>query len=301
MERLIETMLKEGLIRPRTSPFSSPVLLLHEAKWFSKLDLRAGYHQILLDATDVYKTAFRTHDAHYEFLVMPFGLTNAPSTFQAAMNNLLRPLLRKCVLVFMDDIFVYSRSWEDHMNDLDTVLEMLMQHKYLVKASKCEIVKRRVQYLGHVITEHGMEVDPAKIEAVMSWGLPANLKQLRRFLGLTGYYRRFVPRYAQVAAPLTDLLRKDAFVWTTKATDAFEQLKHLLTNTPTLGLPDFALPFLVNTDASGKGMGAVLAQQGRPIAYYSGQFTPTLQRSSTYNRELAAVVMAIQKWHQYLL
>ncbi|CAM8969092.1 unnamed protein product [Rhodiola kirilowii] len=134
MERLIETMLKEGLIRPKTSPFSSPVLLLHGAKWFSKLDLREGYHQILLAATDVYKTAFRTHDAHYEFLVMPFGITNAPSTFQAAMNNLLRPLLRKCVLVFMDDILVYSRSWEDHMNDLGTVLEMLMQHKYLVKA-----------------------------------------------------------------------------------------------------------------------------------------------------------------------
>ncbi|CAM8912599.1 unnamed protein product [Rhodiola kirilowii] len=250
---------------------------------------------------DVHKTAFRTHDGHFEFLVMPFGLTNAPSTFQAAMNDMFRPYLRKYVLVFMDDILVYNRGWAEHIQHLKVVFETLQHHTFLAKATKFEVARPTVHYLGHIITRKGMEVDPEKVSAIMRWELPCNPKQLRGFLGLSGYYRRFVKGYAMVAAPLTRLLRKEAFLWDDDASQAFATLKHMLSATPTLRLPDFNLPFVVQTDASGTGMGAVLSQEGQPIAYHSRQFTPTLQRSSTYNRELAAVVMAVQKWRPYLL
>ncbi|CAM8978888.1 unnamed protein product [Rhodiola kirilowii] len=250
---------------------------------------------------DVHKTAFRTHDGHYEFLVMPFGLTNAPATFQAAMNNMLRPMLRRFVLVFMDDILIYSATWAEHLEHIKEVFTVLSQHAFVVKASKCEMAQRRIHYMGHIIREGGMEVDPDKIQAVQQWKLPTTLKALRGFLGLTGYYRRFVRHYALLAAPLTQLLRKDAFVWSTEATTAFKALKVALTSTPVLALPNFTIPFHVETDASGVGMGAVLAQAGHPLAFFSRQFSPTLQRSSTYNRELAAIVIAVQKWRQYLL
>ncbi|CAM8944567.1 unnamed protein product [Rhodiola kirilowii] len=236
---------------------------------FTKLDLRSGYHQILMASEDTHKTTFQTHDGHFEFLVMPFGLTNAPSTFQAAMNDMFRPILRKYVLVFMDDILVYSPSWGEHMKHLKVVFQHLSDHAFLAKASKCKMTLQRVQYLGHYISGKGIEVDPSKIEAMQRWPRPTNLKQLRGFLGLTRYYRRFVPQYAQVAAPLTKLLRKDAFVWDQDATESFEKLKGMLDVAPTLVLLDFALTFVVQTDDSGTGMGAVLSQQGRPITYYS--------------------------------
>ncbi|CAM9000524.1 unnamed protein product [Rhodiola kirilowii] len=199
---------------------------------------------------DVYKTAFRTHDGHYEFLVMPFGLTNAPATFQSAMNDMLHPMLHRFVLVFMDDILIYSATWAAHLEHIEAVFQVLSQHGFFAKPSKCELACTRIHYLGHIIREGGMEVDPDKIAAVQQWKQPATLKALRGFLGLTGYYRRFVRHYASLAAPLTHLLRKDAFCWTPDATMAFEALKVALTSTPVLALPDFSLPFTVSTDAS---------------------------------------------------
>ncbi|XP_072071838.1 uncharacterized mitochondrial protein AtMg00860-like [Arachis hypogaea] len=189
---------------------------------------------------------------------MPFGLTNAPATFQSLMNDVFRPYLRKFVLVFFDDILVYSPSWQHHLNHLEIVLKLLQQETLYAKFTKCLFGVSEVDYLGHTISSNGVHMDKAKVQAVLDWKQPKNLKQLRGFLGLTGYYRRFIKGYAAIASPLTDLLKKDSFNWNDKAELAFNQLKSAITSQPVLALPNFALPFEVETDASGNGIGAVL-------------------------------------------
>ncbi|CAM8882542.1 unnamed protein product [Rhodiola kirilowii] len=250
---------------------------------------------------DIFKTAFRTHDDHYVFLVMPFGLSNAPLTFQARMNDLFRPALRRFVLVFFDDILVYSPTWEEHLTHLREVLNVLHSNSFVVKLSKCEFGRKTIAYLGHIISQLGVAVDPDKVKVVVDWKSPQDVKQLRGFLGLTGYYRKFVEHYALIAEPLTKLLRKDCFAWSSNSQEAFDKLKQALSSTPTLGLPYFSARFEVQTDASSTGIGAVSSQKGRPIAFFSKQLTRTLQSSSTYHRELYAAITAIQKWRQYLL
>lgn len=268
---------------------------------FSKLDLRAGYHQIRMDRRDIQKTAFRTHEGHYEFVVMPFGLSNAPSTFQAAMNQIFRPFLRRFVIVFFDDILVYSRSSKEHVQHLCEVLQCLLSHNFFAKGSKCHFFQKSIEYLGHLVSGEGVRADPSKVEAMNNWPQPKNLKQLCGFLGLTGYYRRFVAGYATIAAPLTELLKKDSFVWGEKATIAFECLKQAMMKTPALQLPDFGKTFVVETDASNVGIGGVLMQEGHLIAFFSKKLGPRSMAASTYHRELRAVVEAVTKWRQYLL
>lgn len=190
---------------------------LHGAQFFSKMDLLAGYHQIRVRPTDISKTAFRTHDGHYEFLVMLFRLSNAPCTFQATMNDIFRPYLRKFVLVFFDDILIYSSTWTLHLERLELVLKLLKHHQLVAKHNKCHFRQSKVDYLGHVITSIGLMVDPSKIDAIQQWATPKSIKEVRSFLGLAGYYRRFIKQFATIASPLSDLLKNDGFQWTNQA------------------------------------------------------------------------------------
>ena len=274
---------------------------LGAARVFTKLDLRAGYHQIRMHLDDVFKTAFRTHDGHFEFLVMSFGLTNAPSTFQAAVNDIFHPLLRQFVIVFFDDILIYSPSLESHTTHLQEVLSILASHRFFIKLSKCTCCSSSVEYLGHMIEDGQLRADPSKIEAMVAWPIPSTIKQLRGFLGLTGYYRRFIAGYASIAAPLTELLKMDAFLWSQRAADSFEALKAAMTSAPVLRLPDISNTFFMETDASDFGVGAVLLQEGHPLAFFSKKLGPRRRITSTYHKELYAIVEAVQKWRQYLL
>lgn len=247
---------------------------------FLKLDLRSGYHQIRVTEKDVHKTAFRTFDGHFEFLVMPFGLMNAPSSFQAAMTDLFRDF--KFVLVFMDDILVFSNSWERHLQDLNMILERLRHNQFYVKLSKCVFGVSEVTYLGHIISSRGVEVDPEKIRAIVEWPLPHDFTALRGFLGLAGYYHRFVKSYATIASPLKNMLQDDNFVWTLESREAFEKLKQHMIELPTLALPDFSIPFDVTTDASGSAIGAVLSQRDLPLEFFSKKLRSRMQAASTY-------------------
>src|SRR3954470_24330625 len=278
---------------------------LFGAKVFTKIDLRWGYNQVRIHEDDIEKTAFRTRYGHYQYKVMPFGLTNAPATFQALVQDVLRPLLDKSVIVYIDDILIFSKTDTEHCEHIRQVLTLLRQHKLYGKISKCEFFKPSVSYLGHIISDQGIATDPEKIEAIQAWPVPKSLKELQSFLGICNYYRRFVPHYSSIAAPLTQLTHKDIpYTWATQTQAAFDTLRTALTRTPILCIPDPALPFVITTDASGFAVGAVLQQdQGhglQPVAFTSRKMNPAERNYSAYEQELLAVVHAFQKWRVYL-
>ena len=231
---------------------------------------------------------------------MPFGLSNAPATFQALMNDVLRPYLRRFVLVFFDDILIYSSSWAEHLQHVNIVLNALQAHQLHLKRSKCSFGAPSVAYLGHVIAEGGVAMDADKVAAVAAWPLPRSARALRGFLGLAGYYRKFIKDFGIIAAPLTRLLRRDAFLWDDEATTAFEALKRALTTGPVLQMPDFDATFVVDCDASGAGFGAVLHQGAGPLAYFSRPFAVRHLKLADYDRELIGLVQAVRHWRPYL-
>lgn len=204
---------------------------------------------------------------HYEYLVMPFGLTNAPATFQGLMNHVFAEYLRKFVLIFFDDILIYSSSMELHLVHLKKVFQLMRINQLFAKRSKCEFETDKVEYLGHFIQASGVSTDPAKIKAVKEWLVAKNLKALRGFLGLARYYKRFAKHFGTIARPLTVLTKKDAFNWNEEAHEAFVELKETLCTAPVFALPRFDKQFIVETDACGVGIGAVLMQEGHPLAY----------------------------------
>ncbi len=337
LEKQCAAMLRQGIIRPSTSPFSSPVLLVRKqdsswrfcvdyralnaatakdkfpipivdelldelrgARFFTKLDLRSGYHQVRMHDADIHKTAFRTHQGHFEFLAMPFGLTNAPATFQALMNSVLAPFLRRFVLVFFDDILIYSATWAEHLQHVQAVLRAIRDNKLVLKRSKCRFGERQVQYLGHTVSAEGVAMDEHKIQAIGAWPLPRSVRAVRSFLGLAGYYRKFIKDYGAIAAPLTALLKREAFRWSPEADTAFTALKSALSSAPVLQLPDFTKTFIVECDASGSGIGAVLHQGAGALAFFSRPLAPRHAGLAAYERELIGLVQAVRHWRAYL-
>ena len=334
----LQELLDKGFIRPSYSPWGAPVLFvkkkdgsfrmcidyrelnkltvknryplpriddlfdqLQGSTFFSKIDLRSGYHQLRVQEDDIPKTAFRTRYGHYEFLVMPFGLTNAPAVFMDLMNRVCKPYLDQFVIVFIDDILIYSRTKEDHEQHLRLILELLGKEKLYAKFSKCEFWLREVHFLGHVINDKGIHVDPAKIEAVKNWEAPKTPSEIRSFLGLAGYYRRFIKNFSKIALPLTALTQKEKkFEWGELQTKAFEELKRRLCDAPILSLPDGTEDFVVFCDASIQGLGCVLMQRDKVIAYASRQLKVHEKNYTTHDLELGAVVFALKIWRHYL-
>ncbi|KAI3743880.1 hypothetical protein L1987_56947 [Smallanthus sonchifolius] len=334
----LQELSDKGFIRPSHSPWGAPVLFvkkkdgsfrmcidyrelnkltiknryplpriddlfdqLQGSTCFSKIDLRSGYHQLRVQEEDIPKTAFRTRYGHYEFMVMPFGLTNAPAVFMDLMNRVCKPYLDKFVIVFIDDILIYSKTKADHEQHLRLVLDLLRKEQLYAKFSKCEFWLKEVQFLGHIVNEKGIHVDPAKIEVVKNWNTPKTPTEVRSFLGLAGYYRRFISNFSKIVVPLTALTHKGKpYEWGPKQEEAFQTLKQKLCNAPILTLLDGNDDLVVYCDASNQGLGCVLMQRGKVIAYASRQRKIHEKNYTTHDLELGAVVFALKIWRHYL-
>ncbi|GBG89433.1 hypothetical protein CBR_g49224 [Chara braunii] len=339
----IDEMIDEGWIKPSEFEFGAPILFVPKkgvklrmcidyrglnritrknayplpriddlldaaggCKAFSKIDLKSGYHQIEVDPADQHKTAFKTRDGLYDFTVMPFGLTNAPATFQSLMDKVLDEQIGRFVGVYLDDILIFSKSMEEHLKHLEEVLAILKKTQLHLNLEKSEFGKDSVIYLGHRLSVAGLELEATKIEVIRDWPQPANIRELRSFLGLASYYRKFVPRFSIIARPLSRLTNKNvSYSWDAACTEVFQALKEALASYPVLRIADPKLTFVVTTDASRYGIGAVLQQDDgdglRPLEYYSKRKPSIKVATSTYMRELHALCMALDHLKHYLL
>jgi hypothetical protein len=234
---------------------------LKDAKIFLKIDLKSGYHQVRINDEDINKTTFRTRYGHFEFTVLPFGLSNVPVVFMCLMNGVFRDYLDKFVIVFLDDILVYSKTEEEHEQHLRMVLQVLREHQLYAKLSKCSFYQRLIHYLGHIISKEGIAVDLRMVEAIREWTAPRNMAEVRYFMGLEGYYRRFIAGFSKIAHSITSLQRKEKkFQWTEECESIFQRLKQLLTSAPMLKIADPNKDYVVCTDACKEGLGGVLSQ-----------------------------------------
>ena len=250
---------------------------------------------------DIHKTAFRTQFGLYEYLVMPFGLTNAPATFNRLMDRIFCKH-RSYTGVFFDDIIVHSKTLEEHKEHLAQVFKELQKHKLFVNSKKSEFFLKEICYLGHIISKDGIKMDPDKLKIIQDWPQPLNLHELRSFIGMCSYYRRFIEKFSIIARPLHDLTKKRVkFQWTAKENEAFNELKKRLMTGPLLILPDLKKTFEVHCDASGDSLGAVLSQEGNPIAYESRRLQPQERSLGIYEKELLAMIHALDSWKHYLL
>lgn len=275
---------------------------LGRSQYFTTLDLAKGFHQILVKAEDQKKTAFSTSLGHYEFIRMPFGLKNAPSTFQRLMNSVFREQINKTCVIYMDDILVFSTSLEEHINSLRSIFNTLRKAKLKIQIDKCNFLKKETQFLGHVLTNKGIKPNPEKIRIIQNLKLPETTKQIKSFLGMTGFYRKFIKDYAKITSPLTKALRKDEKINTYDPNYilAFEKLKEIVTNVPILKYPIFTKKFKITTDASNFAIGAVLSQEGHPIAYASRTLNKTETNYSTIEKELLAIVWGVKYFRPYI-
>ncbi len=344
MEDYIEEALKQGYIVPSTSPAASsfffvakkdgglrpcidyrklnqitvkfryplplvPAALeqLRGATIFTKLDLRSAYNLIRIREGDEWKTAFVTPTGHYEYRVMPYGLVNAPSVFQGFMHEVLWEFLHRFVIVYIDDILIYSRSLAEHRHHVAEVLQQLRKYQLYLKAEKCIFHQPSVHFLGYIISNGGIRMDKGKVEAITSWPQPTTIKELQRFLGFSNFYRRFIANYSSITSPLTDLLKggNKSLSWDLSATKAFNHLKEAFTTAPLLVHPNPELPFIVEVDASTTGVGAVLSQQqGKPSKLhpcaFSKKLSPAERNYDIGNRELLAIKLALEEWRHWL-
>ena len=332
-EKEVERMLEQGVLEPSTSPWASPIVLVTKkdgsvrfcvdyrkinsctrkdayplprvsecldtlagAKWFSTLDLTSGYWQVPITEQDKHKTAFTVGGGLYQFKVLPFGLCNAPATFERLMEMVLNGLQWKQCLVYLDDIILFGSSFDTALENLSTVFDRLRTAGLTLKPKKCFLFRKSVKFLGHVVSENGVSCDPDKIKAVRNCRAPVNKTEVRQFLGLGSYYRRFIADFATIAAPLHALTRKNAqFIWDENCQLSFATLKSLLTSAPVLSYPDpNEGEFILDTDASGYAISGLLSQmqqgQEKVIAYGSKSLSSTERRYCTTNRELLAVV-----------
>ena len=342
LKKQLDDLIAKGLIRPSKSSYGAPVLLtkkkdggwrfcvdyralnaitvknkyplpridelfdrLQGAKYFSKIDLRSGYWQIKVWPGDVHKTAFRTRYGSFEWLVLPMGLTNAPATFMHLMNQIFRAFLDQFVIVFLDDILIYSRTLVEHRRHVRQVLDVLRQHQLFAKESKCEFFRDHVEFLGHRVDRDGMHMMEDKVRAIREWPTPGSVEDIRSFLGMVGYYRKFIRDFSDIAAPLTQLLRKGVrFLWTDKQEQAFRALIQAVSSAPTLILPDPTKPYVITADACGYGIGACLMQDHgkglQPIAFLSKKLSDTELRYENHERELLALYRTLKEWRHYL-